>query len=172
MEGFDKFRDTFCQYATFVLWQGRLIPQFSIPRLAEAHGAWQNDLARVGKHEKRLENGLDHFKQAGHLTYWLRRMGPIVEATDATQNPGDSEGYPLTQDEIAFRNLMLGHCNEYLAFDFGFQIVKFYELSEGECRAKNLTLSPDYIGRMCHFLKYKHVSPHALHIIFNSLFIG
>ena len=74
---------------------------------------------------------------------------------------------------MAFRGLLLPYANEYLAFDFGFQIVKFYELGKegGSKRANEMALSRDYYKTVCHFLKYKTVSPHALNLIYRSLFL-
>lgn len=172
MVGAEQFISTFRSYAEAVLMKGRLIPVFSKPRILEAHGAWQNDIHRVGEFEKNLGNGLDHFKQCGHLAYWLRRMSPVVEAHDITTNIADAEGYALSDGEIQFRKLMLGYCNEYLSFDLGFQIVKFYEKKSNASDdwATKLQPSTDYLMTICHFLKYKHVSPHSLHLIYKSLF--
>jgi len=101
-------------------------------------------------------------------------MAPIVEAIDTTKNLGDSAGYPLSPDEIAFRELLLGYCNEYIAFDYAFQICKYYELGKvpPSSRAAAVALSREYYQTMCHFLKYKNVSPHALHLIFKSIFLA
>jgi hypothetical protein len=171
----EEFVRKFCDYATDVLRTCRLLPVASRPRLIEAHGAWANDLDRVGKHEPRLrDEGLDHFKQCGHLAFWLRRLSPIVEAHDTMQNLGDAEGYPLTDDEKAFRKLLLGYCNEYLAFDYAYQICKYYELGKqgGSERAAALVPTREYYVTACQFLKYKNVSPHAMHLILKSLFLS
>ena len=61
----DTFVRKFSDFATDVLRTCRLLPVASKPRLYEAHGAWKNDLTRVGEHEPHLEDGLDHFKQCG-----------------------------------------------------------------------------------------------------------
>jgi len=148
----------------------RLFPHLSKPRIYEAHGAWLMDLKRVGEHEKNLVNGLDHFKRCGHLAFWLRRMSPVVEFMDL--DFGKDE-LPMTQPEKDFRGLLLGYCNEYLAFDFGFQICKYYEVhhkTKASGRAAELLLSQKYYQTTCHFLKYKTASPHALQLNFKSLF--
>lgn len=165
-------------YTTFVIdamKAARLYPRFSIQRLVEAQGAWQNDLSRVGAHEPNLEDGLDHFKQCGHLAFWIRRMSPLIEAADLTQNAADPPGYDVSEGEQEFRNLLFAYANEYLAFDLGFQICKYYESNkagapEASARAKALVLDHDYYKTMCHFLKYKTVSPHAMFLIYKSLF--
>lgn len=172
LAGRDSFVKIYTDYACSVLQEARLYPKFSKPRLIEARGAWDNDLKRVEEHEPNLTEGLDHFKQAAHLIFWLRRMSPLVELVDTTSNLADSEGLPLTTDEVAFRAILLPYHNEYLAFDFGFQIIKFYELGKSDPseRAETIQLSADYYRTMCHFMKYKTVSPHAINLIYRSLF--
>jgi hypothetical protein len=162
----------FSDYAQYVLHQARLFPRLSHPRTVEAHGAWLNDLERVNEHEKNLGGGLDHFKRCGHLAFWVRRMGPVVESVETTSYQ-DSPGYDLSPDEQAFRDLLFGYCNEYLAFDLGFQFCRYYEMNKpgGSARAVRLVLGEEYLRTTCHFLKYKNVSPHALFLIYKSLFI-
>ena len=169
----EVFVRKYCEYAADSLRTCRLLPVASKPRLLEAHGAWANDLDRVGRHEPQLEDGLDHLKQCGHLCFWLRRLSPIVEAHDTTRNMGDAEGYSLTDDEKAFRKLLLGYCNEYLAFDYAYQICRYYELGKagGSARAEALFPPREFYVSICQFMKYKNVSPHALHLIYKSLFL-
>lgn len=166
------FVQVFSDYTKDVFSEARLFPRISTARLIDAYGAWQNDLTRVGVHEPKLDDGLDHFKQAGHMAFWIRRASPVVESADTTQNMGDAPGYPISPDEANFRDLLFGYCNEYLAFDFGYQFCLFYEGVKGgpSGRANNLTLSDDYYRTMCHFLKFKTVSPHAMFLIYKSLF--
>ena len=101
-------------------------------------------------------------------------MGPIVEAIDLTKSLADAEGYPLTDDEIAFRDLLFGYCNEYIAFELGFEFCRYYETAKkgGSQRASSLVLTEDYLRTACHFLKYKQVSPHAIYLIYKSLFLS
>ena len=98
-------------------------------------------------------------------------MGPVVEAVDLTRSIADAPGYDLSPDEIAFRDLLFGYSNEYLAFDLGFQFCRYYEMENGSPRAAALVLDEDYIRTTCHFLKYKTVSPHALYLIYKSIFL-
>ena len=100
-------------------------------------------------------------------------MSPIVEAIDLTQNEADAPGYPISRDEEAFRDLLFGYHNEYMAFEIGYQFCRFYELSDPmpSQRADSLILTDDYYKTMCHFLKYKTVSPHAMFLIYKSLFL-
>lgn len=166
----NEFLAFYSEYSEDILHLARLFPRLSRPRVLEAHGAWTKDLERVGANENKLQDGLDHFKRAGHLAFWLRRMSPIVEFVDETTNIADGAEYDLMKHEHEFRDLMAGHANEYMAFDIGFQYCKFYELSVGSKIAEGIELSEDYIRTTCHFMKYKQVSPHALFMIYKSLF--
>jgi len=162
----------YADFATHVLWQARLFPKLSRPRVIEVHGAWMSDLKRVNENEPQLGDGLDHFKRCGHLAFWARRMSPVIEAIDVTKNYQDTHT-DLTTDEVAFRDLLFGYCNEYIAFELGFQFCRFYEIGKAPPseRAKHLVLSENYLKTTCHFLKYKQVSPHALYLIYKSLFV-
>jgi hypothetical protein len=170
----DTFVSAYCQYVTDVLRDGaRLFPQFAIPRLHDAHRAWTEDLHRVGHMEPSLDQGLDHFKQCGHLAFWLRRTSPLIDVVDTTKNIADAPGYPLTDSEMQFRELLFAYANEYLAFDLGYQICNYHERAKpgGSARAVNLIPSVEYYTTTCHFLKWKTVSPHAVYLIYKSLFV-
>jgi hypothetical protein len=166
----ETFRDTFADYAMSVLGKAAFYPDFAKHRIYEAHGAWINDLKRVGEREQNLKDGLDHFKQCGHLAFWLRRMTPVAELQDL--DFGDAE-LPLKPRERELRGFLIAYHHEYLAFDFAFQICKYYEvkhLEKPSNRAAEIKLSPDYYQTVSHFMKYKNVSPHALHLIYKSIF--
>jgi len=168
-----SFVDFFSEYALSTMHEARLSPCLSYPRLEDAHGAWVHDLGRVGNHEKHIEEGLDHFKRAGHLAFWLRRFAPVVEARDDQNNLGDAPGYDLTNQEKAFRDILYGYANEYLAFDLAYQFCRFYESQrENGPNLSAFKIDRDYIITVCNFLKYKSVSPHALTVILKSLFFG
>lgn len=167
----ENFVRIYSKYVYYVLNKARLEPRLSVPRLIEARGAWKNDLDRVGTHEPKLLDGLDHFKHAAHLAFWLRRIAPLVEAVDVTQNISDAQGYPLSEAENSFRAILHPYAAEYLAFDFGYQIVKFYE--NGHCpisKKPNKVDVDNYYYNICHFMKYKNVSPHAMYLIYSSLY--
>ncbi|NJL08366.1 MAG: protein-glutamate O-methyltransferase family protein [Methylacidiphilales bacterium] len=168
------FIEEFKKYAGEVFGACRLYPVISDARLIEVRGAWLHDLKHVGKHEPNLTDGLDHFKQCGHLSFWIRRLSPVVEATDSKSDLGDAEGYDLSTIEIGLRDTLFGYANEYLAFDYCFIICKYYEANKKGSPsefARDLTISPDYYKVIRQFLKYKSVSPHAMHLIYRSLFM-
>lgn len=166
------FTRFFQDYACDALAQARLYPRISLPRLVEIWHAWRDDMRRVEDREPQLNNGLDHFKRAGHLAFWIRRFTPVVELVDTTMNLGDAEGYPLTFAEEGFRALLFGYLNEYLAFDLGYLICGYHEIARhgGSARASELKLDDNYYWQLCHALKFKTVSPHALAAVYRSLF--
>jgi hypothetical protein len=160
----------FEKYAESVFEEARLFPVISSPRIYDTWTCWCADLDRVLKHEPKIPDGLDHFKRAGHLAFWLRRMSPVVDAEDIRQ----MYSYQETPENIAlqddFRKLLYAYGNEYLAFDLGYQFCRFYELEDGSLRASTLTLDEEYLRTVCHYFKFKTVSPHGIFLIYKSLF--
>jgi len=55
----ETFVREYCDFSVGVLRGCRLHPVASSVRIIEAHGAWKNDLTRVGAHEPNLEEGLE-----------------------------------------------------------------------------------------------------------------
>ena len=172
---YQKFIDSFTEYAKATLDEGRFWPQISERRLLDAHRLWIADLNRIRKSEPNLENnGLDHLKICAHLAYWLRRSSPVVgfiDMVDAYEL--QALDMPAEGERFRFRELLNLYGIEYLAFDFAFQICLFYERTKPDRspRADDLVLSENYIHSMCHFLKCKNVSPHAIFLIFKSIFL-
>lgn len=167
-DGFE-FGKFFVQYVEGAFAKAALKPTISVQRLHEAHGAWRNDLDRVGTNEKNLDEGLDHFKQAGHLAFWLRRFCPITDALCSL------DGASPSVDNERWRKFLFSYSNEYIAFLIGFNISQFYERFKSSLvenpRAFEVSVRGEYMNMICHFLKYKTVSPHALTVIYKSLFL-
>ncbi|MBC7953430.1 MAG: hypothetical protein H7Z12_16620 [Rhodospirillaceae bacterium] len=150
----------------------RLYPKIQAVRLFDAHHQWQQDVDRVSKYE--LDSGTpDHYKQCGHLVYWLRRSSPVVEWVDASNNLGDAEGLPDLPEHAQMKELLLKYGNEYLAFDLGYRICRYFEVSreDNPLSEDGRLLTPDYLRTISHFLKTKNVSPHAMYLILKSLFL-
>jgi len=162
------FHTYFQNYAKEVFFLAKLFPVVSEQRTNDAHAAWCMDIDRVGVNE-RLQDGLDHFKRCGHLAYWLRRSSPVVDAEDIAGMLTYAGGSTVTPEEQGFRDLLFEYGNEYLAFDFALQFSLFYERDGASPRAHGLNITQDYIRTVCHFLKFKNVSPHALFLIYKSL---
>lgn len=98
-------------------------------------------------------------------------MAPIVEYNDLIQAVEGGEA--IYEDEKMARTLIYEYGMEYIAFDFGFQICFYYESDrvdrKGEFRKPMLT--PDYLKDICHMLKFKHVSPHSIYLIYRSMLL-
>ena len=136
----------------------------------EVHYAWNDDIARVEDRELALQlDGLDHFKLAGHLAFWLRRFTPVVELRDLSYIDSHE---PMSEREQEFRLVLQSYGNEYLAFEYGLNLVRFYETARAEgpsARAK-VTPSLSFYKMTLHFMKFKTVSPHAMNLIYKGLF--
>jgi hypothetical protein len=168
---FEQFKAFITEYIDdFALRGARLFPKYSVSRLKDAHHFWTQDIQRISKFSLNGKTP-DHFKQAAHLTYWLRRSGPVIDYLDAI-NPQDGVAEPPTAQENAVRDLLFNYSSEYLAFDLGYQVCRFYELGRLPVGAHPpaFDIDMDYILTMCCFLKEKNVSPHALYLTFKSLF--
>lgn len=141
----------------------------SLARLNEAHFYWLADLGRIGTHELDGANP-DHFKQAGHLAYWIRRVRPIsnleVINVDSKADMSPEDAYA---DEY---RLYFNYGNEYLAFELGYHLSLFYILFAATKPGRIVTPSWDFIECTCHFLNAKNVSPHALFLIYKGFFDG
>jgi hypothetical protein len=143
---------------------------FSDRRERDAHTFWCEDIERIKKAEL-LDNGLDHFKQCGLLAYWLRRTSPVIEFTDYA-SPVEGDFGNLDKEHEDFKDFLTSYSSEYFAFDWAFRICLFHEQTRPDKneRADRIQLSHEYIRTTCHFLKCKQVSPHAMFLIYRSLF--
>jgi hypothetical protein len=163
-----EFARLYVEFVSKVFASAELKPQLSSQRLQEAYGAWLNDLDRVEGREQKLVNGMDHFKQAGHLAFWLRRFSPIV-------GQSSSNGDVLDKKQQDWRDLLFSYANEFTAFMMGYNIVLFYEKFRADTydnhRPASVSLTNDYLQMACHFMKYKSTSPHAMAMIYKSLFV-
>lgn len=169
MAAFDKFKEQFENHVKTEVIKAILIPVLSEPRLMDAHYAWQEDVARLVDREKNLTDGADHFKQCANLAYWLRRMAPVIEYRDIAAEIEGCED--LYEDEKERRKLLRNYGAEFLAFDFGFKICQYYELEKLDSpRPFAPSISGEYLIDVCHMMKFKHVSPHSMFLVFKSLF--
>jgi hypothetical protein len=162
---FSCFEKLFAAYTHEIYQSTLLFPRLSKRRLFDAHFAWRDDLSRVQDREPNLDHGLDHFKQCGHLSYWLRRTGPVVEYDDLIAQRECGE--VIYDDERRARELILSYGSEFIAFDFGFRLC-YYSESERTDRKESmreLNLPKHYILDICHMLKFKNFSPHCLFLI-------
>lgn len=134
-------------------------------RMLDVLDAWRRDAsAWLGEMNRQQgTTGLDHFKHAGILAFWLRRR-LVIERIRYLQ-PEDSRVEPSsTQDRfVEFADEL---CSFFLGFHFCFR----YEYEERRWDLPTAHLSDDYVATMVTFLKRKNVSPHAMYLIYKSLF--
>ena len=183
----DRFKSTIKAYYKHTFHRHGFVAAIADARLIEAHERWVRDLYRVSDIELKGAP-LDHFKQSGHLAYWLRRCSPV------TQLIVDDEFSPAQRLPERAQNLILRYSNEITAFDVGFRICRYFEAKRADTpshlvmalsdvgrqqlveadRKREInsrqTLTYEYMETMGSFLKTKNVSPHAMYLIYKSLF--
>lgn len=170
MAAADRFRQHFETHTREEANKALLTPVLSIPRMKDAHYAWRDDMQRLEDRERKLSDGADHFKQCANLAYWLRRMSPIIDYVDFAKEVEDIDD--LYQDEKDRRELLNKYGTEFMAFDFGFQICQYYEMEKIDNPLHEPpALSGEYIHDVCYMMKFKHVSPHSLFLVYKSIFV-
>ncbi len=134
----------------------------------------------------------DHFKLAGILAYWLRRYppaysfelkSPLSDMHDDFARKEiinilvkDIPETPENMEEIRKKcfpwYIMFRYHQAYFAFDTGLSICDYFERESGgtEEGALTIKLSKDFLHMVCHFIKYKNVSPHGLIMIYQALY--
>ncbi|HEY0327746.1 MAG TPA: hypothetical protein VGC77_01505 [Rhodopseudomonas sp.] len=137
--------------------------RISPTRLEEVRLLWKRDTGRIDILGDTIP---DHFKQAGFLAYWLRRRMVV----------GWSERHSA-QHPTAEQDRFLLAVNEVCAFLVGLRLCVYFEY-------KDLIDSTDHIGHrlqelhlarnlkfdIATLLRHKNVSPHALYLIYRTLF--
>ncbi|NBB81348.1 MAG: hypothetical protein GVY36_18225 [Verrucomicrobia bacterium] len=110
----------------------------------------------------------DHFKQAGVLSYWLRRRGPIRELK--TSGAHDTEVGRERQQ------VFLRLCHELSAFMIGFELCRYAEaksaLDQGNDAVRHIqTIKPDFkfATDVSILMRNKHISPHSLMMIYRAV---
>jgi hypothetical protein len=130
-------------------------------RLDEARELWIADVERA-----KIENSIDadHFKQAGFLSYWLRRR--VVVAINHEIEGADAG--TLQRD-------FLKYGNEICSFLTCFRLALFFEIERlhGTVRLEQLNgihLAPALVKDVAVLLHHKNVSPHAMYLVYRALF--
>lgn len=134
-------------------------------KLRDVYEFWTTDLQRVKDFELQTSKDVDHFKQSGHLIYWLRRSNPISEI-----NIG--EAWSEDEEEVKWQELVVKYGIQYSALKMGFDICRFFEAEKvgSKYYTNEFKLDIDYYETYCHMLKAKNVSPHAVFLTLKSLF--
>lgn len=100
----------------------------------------------------------DHYKEAAHLAYWIRRLRPFGFDPDPT--------HPVNLD---YQKEFIRWINEQLALHFmEFLCITGEKLHSNTPKSQKFphNLKKDFL----HMFRYKHVSPHALMLILRSTF--
>lgn len=136
-------------------------------RTLEVFDAWRRDseawLAEMNRHQG--TKGLDHFKQAGILAFWLRRRLVIerIHYLDPEIESGLKDPFPIQERFVEFGN-------EVASFFLGFHFCFRYEFEQRSWDLPTAHLDDDYVATIATLLKRKNVSPHAMYLIYKSLF--
>ena len=175
------FKEAVTAQAIVSFGEADLEPKLDEEELFAAYKGWLHDMTRIpndsmfNDDDSETENVTpDHFKSAGILAYWLRRFPPVYNLA-STQRDGRNIN---VGDDLSsrwhrkgpLRNFLLDYHQVYLSFDMGFCLCDFFESYQEENPSKEeKILSWEYLKTVCYFLKYKNVSPHALILIYKSL---
>lgn len=155
----------------------------STRRLGEAFDFWREDNTRTLSEGIETSVNLDHFKHASFVAFWLRRMIPINQTVVVSEY----QAVPQKKNATEQQKFFLRCGNELCAFLIGFQICLFYEFGtkfEGDnvvdlvgqlqgTRLRKLQqhfLPPAMVADFVMILKHKNMSPHALYLLYKSLF--
>lgn len=180
------FRQAIAQFYLNVAETHGCIVTISDRRISEAYDFWIADLERslhLGSDEKTVE--LDHFKHAGFIAFWLRRLVPIndiwfIEDERVAAVAGDEAATAPSAGQIRFYR----YGNELCALFVGFYLCLAVETlaMTGRMTSEDgaVTVVSDAVGVRTmpkHFnseypklLKHKNVSPHGLYMLYRSLF--
>jgi hypothetical protein len=149
----------------------------SARRLGEAYDFWREDHTRTLTEGIATSVDLDHFKHASFIAFWLRRMLPINETRVVSKYKSVPDD-PTANDNQKF---FLRYGSELCALLIGFEICLFYEFGTPkkgaiELRPNRLATLKLYhlpsttIADFVMILKHKNMSPHALYLLYKSLF--
>ncbi len=137
-----------------------LEPLFSRNFMKDAYQCYKGDIERL---DGNMKTNPDHFKCAGCLAYWLRRHAPVYKFKE-------NEETMLSPEQQELRSMITDYGNAYLAFMLGYKACKFFQ--ENDIKKPKLpgNLDKNYLETICYLMKYKSISPHAMGMIYRSLF--
>ncbi len=144
----------------FIARKGGLEPFISDPRLSDAWQAFRFD-RRHYRNSLQTDSSPDHFKLSGMLAYWLRRTAPVY----------DFKSIVVPDANKHLRGLLQKQGSECLAFELGLSICEFFVRDGGDGVKMVPDISADYWETVTYFMKFKNLSPHAMGIIYRSLFV-
>jgi hypothetical protein len=160
---------------------------------------WKSDILRNSEQGFRqtartgeaVQMSADHLKRAALLTFWIRRMRPII------RNNAPIETAPgLTTDEVRiWQERFMGFDNEICALATGLALASIYEKASARSEKVTVLRATAAPKRHANFLylakelnmrfgdwesvrdylmvmKYKSMSPYALYLIYKTVFKG
>lgn len=146
--------------------------ELSGPLLGEAFNSYHRDLTELGEIDPEWR-GLVHSLYSAHLCYWLRQCSPIT-AMHERPHRGDP----------AYREFLKAYGNEFVAFEVGFRICRFFEARRADLYAMldalarlrggsitEVSVSTTFLRAVCRILKEQSVSAPALVLIYRALFL-
>jgi|GEM_PF-2201659 len=133
--------------------------------LKNCHEFWLADLKAL---EPQVNGEPCHFKQCAFLAFWLRREPPVLQ--------WDFDGcYETGEKWIDYKTDFLGlYGREWFAFRLGYEILLYRECNSvngGPYDKSKFDLTQKLVVDTCYFLKKKSVSPHALYLVYYSIFM-
>ncbi|WP_142252692.1 hypothetical protein [Bradyrhizobium sp. UNPF46] len=161
LSGDDWFREAIFHTFSDIATKHGCTIQLSKRRIREARELWLNEIQNM-----KISGGgePDHFKQAGFLVYWLRRRIVISIVREGTGFVG-----------TARQRVFLERPNETCAFLLGFRICLYFVASkragpEREEYLSSIALDEAFVNEASILLFEKQLSPHAMYLIYRSLF--
>lgn len=128
-----------------------------------ARAFWLRDIGRMDIDGDGVPN---HFKQAGFLSYWLRRRMVL-------RNPRPVVAYDsqVGKDrQMAFLQM----APEWASLIFGYNLCLFAESrkapSDVSSYLRAMRVDFSFAHDMCNVMRNKHISPHSLMMIYRALF--
>ena len=156
-----RFRIFVCREFDYEAAKVGLEPHYSPDLL---YDAWQSYMWDIDRLDGNMPTVPDHFKHCGYLAYWLQRHSPVT-GWEAVR-----DAHKITKEEDAARDLIFSAGRAYHAFSLGYRICFFFEKNkESEIRLPR-PINADYIRHISYYMKYKNVSPHAMGLVYRSLF--
>ena len=166
----EKFGEFVCAEFTHDARYAALVPQYSDDLMHDAYQSYLWDIKRL---EDNMDTKPDHFKICGYLAYWLRRNSPVVR----WDNQDGVSRHGIDQDTKKTADLIFEFGRSFHAFMIGYRVCWFFEHNKEATLPETVrrplpTIDEDYIRVICYAMKYKNASPHAMGLIYRSLFLG
>jgi hypothetical protein len=112
--------------------------------------------------------GLDHYKLAGLLTFWLRRR-IVVERVLPTPYP---PGLGIEPDYLSpLQETFLKSGNEICSFLIGYHLCVRFELDPPRIELASFYMPDDFVESAGTMLHQKEISPDGLYMMFKGLFL-